>query len=166
MEASSLKNSVTTLNAHLHLFSYRGQFGVCEPQLATQKWLKQGYWDVSDKQCAVTTFNDYQRLRSPVYKCFLPNKSEYFIYIIRCVFILRASEGWVEHALSISLSHDCICILVQTPSPPPFAFVSSCPALAIAWIHIYHPSLDCMCLMEKNWVLFIFVQSQCKINDD
>lgn len=126
------------------------------PQLVPHKWLKQGYWDISDKQCAVITLNDYQRLRSQVYKCFLLNISEHFIYIIMCVFILRASEGWVEHALSISLSHDCICILVQTPSPPPFAFVSSCPALAIAWIHIYRPSLDCTCLMEKNCYPFLF----------
>lgn len=105
MEASCLKNSVTTLNAHLLLFSYRGQFGVCEPQLAPHKWLKQGYWDISDKQCAVVTLNDYQRLRSQVYKCFLLSKYEHFIYITMCIFILRASEGWVEHGLSISLSH-------------------------------------------------------------
>lgn len=126
------------------------------PQLAPHKWLKQGYWDISNKQYAVITLNDYQRLRSQVYKCFLLNISEHFIYIIICVLILRASEGWVEHTLSISLSHNCICILVHTPSPRPFAFVSWCPAVAVDWIHIYRPILDCTCLMEKNCYSFLF----------
>lgn len=63
------------------------------PQLPHAKLLKQNYGDISDKQYTVITLYDYQRPRCLVYKSFLPNKFEHCIYLIMCIFILRASKG-------------------------------------------------------------------------